>query len=185
MFSSRLLIQYVNTIYTYTYYSFANHWLRRGQLFNKRYNLQIAVQEHYSQLRIGEALKVSSKISSKYSYLELHGFSATPSSIRREETLNPLRKMLRESFSFRILIKKLGPFARKLDPDSMTRKRNVSRKRKKEKRKKKRVFETGDRTRYGGRTGWSRVGSSRLEFRSRSEVTWTVGRMTRLWPFRS
>lgn len=108
MFSSRLLIQYVNTIYTYTYYSFANHWLRRGQLFNKRYNLQIAVQEHYSQLRIGEALKVSSKISSKYSYLELHGFSATPSSIRREETLNPLRKMLRESFSFRILIKKLG-----------------------------------------------------------------------------
>lgn len=107
MFSSRLLIQYVNTIYTYTYYSFANHWLRRGQLFNKRYNLQIAVQEHYSQLRIGEALKVSSKISSKYSYLELHGFSATPSSIRREETLNPLRKMLRESLSFRILIKKL------------------------------------------------------------------------------
>lgn len=185
MFSSRLLIQYVNTIYTYTYYSFANHWLRRGQLFNKRYNLQIAVQEHYSQLRIGEALKVSSKISSKYSYLELHGFSATPSSIRREETLNPLRKMLRESFSFRILIKKLG--RNLLANLTLTRwpERETCRENERKKKERKRVFETGDRTRYGGRTGWSRVGSSRLEFRSRSEVTWTVGRMTRLWPFRS
>lgn len=47
------------------YYSFVNHWLGStgvSCLINVG-NLQIAVQEHYSQLRIGEALKVSSKIS--------------------------------------------------------------------------------------------------------------------------